>query len=127
MKNQNIYLVAHYVMKPRPGVKTNVKGWMEDSSNLQYDESVEITRGLKKNSNTAKIILNFSNKTVERNGFNSDRDFKSFFKYFFEGYHQYMTAVMKNLDPAFMEEIVSELEAELKEKEAQQSQEEVAG
>ena len=120
----NIYLVAHYSMKPRPGVNTSVKGWMENQENLQYDEKVEITRGLKKDSNNAKIILNFSTKSVDRNSFNQDRDFKKLFKYFFGGYHQYMTAVMKNLDPAFMDEIVAELEAELKAKEAESPKEE---
>lgn len=121
MSNKNIYLVAYYTMKPRAGVKTNVKGWMEDPANLQYDEKVEITRGLKKNSNTAKIILDFSTKTVTRNGFNSDRDFKKLFKYFFGGYAQYMSTVMIQLDPTWMDAMVNELEAELKEAEAKET------
>lgn len=120
MSNKNIYLVAYYTMKPRAGVKTNVKGWMEDPANLQYDEKVEITRGLKKNSNTAKIILDFSTKTVTRNGFNSDRDFKKLFKYFFGGYAQYMSTVMIQLDPTWMDAMVNELEAELAEAEAKE-------
>lgn len=105
--------MALYTIKPRPGVKTQKAGWMNDTSNLQYDEKVEITRGLKKNSNTAKILLNLSNKTVERNNFNGDQDFKKLFKYFFGGYHQYMTTVMKQLDPAYMDLIVKELEEEI--------------
>lgn len=119
----NIYLVAHYSMKPRPGVNTSVKGWMENQENLQYDEKVEITRGLKKDSNNAKIILNFSTKSVDRNSFNQDRDFKKLFKYFFGGYHQYMTAVMKQLDPTFMDEIVAELEEEIKQQKEEQPDE----
>lgn len=120
MSNKNIYLVAYYTMKPRAGVKTNVKGWMENPANLQYDEKVEITRGLKKNSNTAKIILDFSTKTVTRNGFNSDRDFKKLFKYFFGGYAQYMSTVMIQLDPTWMDAMVTELETELAEAEAEE-------
>lgn len=118
MSNKNIYLVAYYAMKPRQGVNTSKKGWMQDHNNLQYDEKVEIVRGLKANTNTAKIVLDFSTKTVTRNGFNADRDFKKLFKYFFGGYHQYMTTVMRQLDPEFMDAIVSELEAELKEADA---------
>ena len=125
MKNTNIYLIAHYSMKPRPGVNTSVKGWMENQENLQYDEKVEITRGLKKDSSGAKIILNFSTKTVDRNGFNQDRDFKKLFKYFFGGYHQYMTTVMQQLDPAFMGEIVAELEEEMKQQTAEAPEDEV--
>ena len=117
MKNNQIYLVAYYAMKPRAGVKTNKAGWMKDHNNIQYDEKVEIVRGLKANTNTAKIVLDFSTKTVTRNGFNQDRDFKKLFKYFFGGYHQYMTTVMKQLDPEWMDQVVAELEQEFKESE----------
>ena len=117
MSNKNIYLVAFYAMKPRAGVKTNVKGWMDNPDNLQYDERVEIVRGLKSNTQTAKIVLDFSTKTVTRNNFNQDRDFKKLFKYFFGGYHQYMTTVMKQLDPEWMDAVVTELEQEVKEME----------
>ena len=123
MKQKSIYLAGFYGMKPRAGVKTNVKGWMDNPDNLQYDEKVEITRGVKKSSELAKIIINLSTKTVERNNFNSDRDFKSLFKYFFGGYHQYMTAVMAQLDPEFMSAIVTELEEEMNEVKAEQAAE----
>ena len=114
----DIYLVAFYGMKPRPGVNTSVKGWMNDKNNLQYDEKIEITRGQKKSSLLANVILNLSQKSVQRNTFNDDRDFKSFFKYYFGGYDQYITAVMKQLDPAYLTAILDELEAEMKEAQA---------
>jgi hypothetical protein len=112
-KEKDIYLVGFYSMKPRPGVRTTVKGWMNDQANLQYDEKVEITRGIKNSAMHARIILNLSQKKVERNGFNADRDFKSLFKYFFGGYHQYITEVMKQLDPAYLESVLNELQAEM--------------
>lgn len=115
MNNKNIYLIAFYSMKPRAGVNTSVKGWMDDHNNLQYDEKVEIVRGLKPRTIPAKIVLDFSNKTVVRNGFNQDRDFKKLFKYFFGGYAQYMSTVMIQLDPQWMDAMVEELEAEMKE------------
>ena len=121
MKQKNIYLVASYGMKPRAGVRTSVKGWMNNPENLQYDEKVEITRGIKNSATNARILLNLSTQTVERNSFNSDRDFKSLFKYFFGGYHQYMTAVMAQLDPEFMNTIVAELEAEMDAAKAEQA------
>lgn len=114
LSNKQIYLVAYYAMKPRAGVKTNVKGWMDNPANLQYDEKVEIVRGLKPNTNTAKIIMNFSDKTVTKNGFNGDMDFKKLFKYFFGGYAQYMSTIMIQLDPEWMDAMVNELEAEMK-------------
>ena len=121
----NIYLVAFYGMKPRKGVNTSKKGWMEDKSNLQYDEKVEITRGHKKSSALANVILNLSQKSVERNTFNDDRDFKSFFKYYFGGYDQYITAVMKQLDPEYLTSILDELEAEMKQAESNTHAQEV--
>lgn len=114
----DIYLVAFYGMKPRRGVNTSKKGWMADKNNLQYDEKVEITRGQKKSSSLANVILNLSQKSVERNTFNDDRDFKSFFKYYFGGYDQYITAVMTQLDPTYLTAILDELEAEMKEAQA---------
>ena len=112
-------------MKPRPGVNTSKKGWMNDKNNLQYDEKIEITRGQKKSSSLANVILNLSQKSVERNTFNDDRDFKSFFKYYFGGYDQYITAVMKQLDPAYLTAILDELEAEMKQTEAEKNAQEV--
>ena len=117
--------MAFYTMKPKPGVRTNKAGWMKDTSNLQYDEKVEITRGLKNSSATAKIIINLSNKTVERNGFNDNKDFKGLFKYFFAGYHNYITAVMKQLDQSYLESVLDELEAEMQADQAQNKAETV--
>lgn len=121
----NIYLVAFYGMKPRKGVNTSRKGWMDNKDNLQYDEKVEITRGQKKSSVLANVILNLSQKSVERNTFNDDRDFRSFFKYYFGGYDQYITAVMTQLDPEYLTSILDELEAEMKQAEADKHAQEV--
>jgi len=125
LHNKDIYLVAFYGMKPRKGVNTSVKGWMADKANLQYDEKVEITRGQKKSSALASVILNLSQKSVQRNTFNDDRDFKSFFKYYFGGYDQYITAVMKQLDPEYLTSILDELEAEMQQSESNKHAQEV--
>ena len=113
MSNKNIYLVAFYGMKPRPGVKTNVKGWMADPANITYDERIEISRGLKKNASTAKVVLNLSNKSVDRNTWGTDRSFDEYFKYFFKGYHQYLTTVMTQLDAEYFNKMLDEMQAEL--------------
>ena len=113
LSNKNIYLVAFYGMKPRPGVSTSKKGWMDDKNNITYDERIEITRGLKHSSNTAKVILNLSAKTVDRNSWGTDRSFTDYFKYYFKGYNEYLTAVMAKLDPEYFNTILDELQAEL--------------
>lgn len=112
-KTKNLYLVAFYYAKPRPGIQTHVKGWMNNQDNIQYDERVEITRGLKKDALSAKIILNLKTKTVERNGWNDTPTFDELFKYFFKGYHQYITSVMAQLDPTYFNQMLDEMQAEI--------------
>jgi len=112
-KQQDIYLLGFYSMKPRPGVRTQVKGWMDNLNNITYDENVEITRGKRKHINTAKVVLNLSKKTVEYNGWGTERSFDEYFKHFFKGYHQYITAVMSQLDVEYFNKMLDEMQTEL--------------
>jgi hypothetical protein len=112
-KQQDIYLLAFYHMRPRPGVRTQVKGWMDDLNNITYDENVEITRGKRKHINTAKVVLNLSQKRVEYNGWGTERSFDEYFKHFFKGYHQYITAVMSQLDVEYFNKMLDEMQVEL--------------
>ena len=125
MSNKNIYLVAFYSITPRKGVNTSRKGWMDDKANLQYDERLEITKGLKKNSNVANVILNLTDKTIAKNNFNDNSDFRSFFKYYFGGYHKYISTVMKEIDPAYLEAFLSDMEEEVKAAESKAQDEKV--
>lgn len=117
MNKQNIYLVAQYFMKPKAHVRTHIKGWMNDPNNIRYDEKVEISRGLRNKDINAKIILDLSNKQVHRNSFATDRPFDEIFKYFFANYNEYIIKVMGQLDPVYLDQIVTELEKEIAETE----------
>ena len=86
---------------------------MNNPNNLRYDERVEITRGLKKDSAHSKIILNLSNKTVDKNTWGDNRSFDELFKYFFKGYHQYITQVMTQLDIEYFNKMLDEMQAEV--------------
>ena len=113
MTNKDINLVAFYYARPRPGVATHRAGWMKDPNNIRYDERVEITRGLKKDSAHSKVILNLSQKTVAKNTWHSGRSFDELFKYFFTGYHQYITTVMTQLDAEYFNRILDEMQADI--------------
>lgn len=114
MKKQNIYLVAHYVTRPRDPKKTHIPGYMKDPANLQYDEQVQISTRLRPQDNLmAKVIVNLSTKTVDKNSFNGNKDFNELFKYFFKGYHKYVTEVMSKLDPEYFNQMLDEMQAEL--------------
>lgn len=114
MKKQKIYLIANYVTKPRDPRKTHIPGYMKDPANFQFDEQVQIsTRVRSKDISTAKVIMNLSDKIVDKNSFNSNKDFNELFKYFFKGYHKYVTEVMSKLDPEYFNSMLDEMQAEL--------------
>jgi len=114
MKKQNIYLVAHYFSKPRDPRKTHIPGYMKDPANFRYDEQVQVSTKLRKQDlSTAKVIMNLSDKKVDQNSFNSNRDFDDLFKYFFKGYHKYITEVMVKLDPEYFNQLLDEMQDEL--------------
>jgi fructose-specific phosphotransferase system component IIB len=87
---------------------------MKDPSNHQYDEQVHISTRLRSQDITsAKVIMNLSNKTVEKNSFNTNKEFNELFKYFFKGYHKYITDVMVQLDAEFFNTMLDEMQAEV--------------
>lgn len=104
MSNKSIYLIAYYYLRPARRAITQSKGWMKDNNNLTYDEKVAVSNKLNKNDHAmAKIIIDLANKKVIRNGWGSDLSFDQIFEYFHNGYPQYTTQVMQNLDPAYLE------------------------
>ena len=113
MKKQNIYLVAHYVTKPKDPKKTHIPGYMKDPVNHQYDEQVAIQTKLKSNDVNAKIVMNLSTKTVDTNRFNSNKDFDELFKYFFKGYHKYITQIMTQLDPEYFNQMLDAMQSDI--------------
>lgn len=114
MKKQNIYLVANYLTKPKDPRRTHVPGYMKDPANIRYDEQVQVSTRLRRQDLvTAKVIMNLSNKTVDQNSFNGNKNFDELFKYFFKGYHKYITEVMAKLDPEYFNQMLDEMQAEL--------------
>jgi fructose-specific phosphotransferase system component IIB len=114
MKKQNIYLVAQYLAKPRDPRRTHIPGYMKDPANVRYDEQVQVSNRLRQQDLiTAKIIINLSDKKVEQNSFNGNKDFNELFKYFFKGYHKYITEVMAKLDPEYFNQMLDEMQADL--------------
>jgi Ni,Fe-hydrogenase maturation factor len=115
-KNTSIYLVARYYKKPRDHVNTSKKGWMDNPDNIRWDEKVGFTRGLKSKDQDAQVILNLSDKVVQRNTFNTGKTFDEIFRYFFENYHQYLLPVMQQIDPDYLQALANKLTEELEEK-----------
>ena len=114
MKTKHIYLTAFYLQRPRDPKKTHIKGYITDPNNMIWDENVEISHGLSsKDREYAQVVLDFTEKKVVTNKFNQERDFDKLFKYYFEGYHKYITQVMSQMDPEYLTKMVAEMQAEL--------------
>ena len=114
MKKQSIYLVANYASKPKNPAMTHIAGYIKDPANIRYDEQVHISTRLRsKDISLSKIIINLTTKSVEKNSFNNNKDFNELFKYFFKGYHKYITDIMVKLDAEYFSEMLNELQAEV--------------
>lgn len=105
---KDIFLVATYMQKPKNPHMTVHSGYMLNPENIQLDEQVEFTKGLKaKHEDTAGVILNLQQKTVLRNKYDPEqRDFDILFKYFLHAYPKYVMQVMAQLDMAYLEQFI---------------------
>jgi len=90
-KQKSAFLIAQYFAKPRHPEQTYRSGYMKDESNISWDETVNITSGLKDKDLTSAVILDISNKKVVKNNFNTDKDFDELFDYYFNAQPQEIT------------------------------------
>lgn len=98
MNNKDIYLVAYYSAKPKDPKRTKEAGYITNPENFDYDESINITRGLKtKDSLNAKVILNLTQQQVTKNGWNDNKDFPSLLAHYQEGYPKYINPLIAQL------------------------------
>ena len=98
MKPKHIYLVAYYSAKPKDPKRTKEAGYMKNPANFDYDESINITRGLKaRDQNLASVILNLTEQLVTKNTFNENRDFATLLAHYQEGYPKYINPLIAQL------------------------------
>ncbi len=100
MKQRDIFIVAYYHQKPKDPKRTKEKGYMGNPENIAYDESINITRGIKTRDELgAGVILNLTQQTVVKNSFRSDADFPSLLAHYQEGYPKYINPLLAQLYP----------------------------
>jgi hypothetical protein len=98
LKNNEIYLIAYYSAKPKDPKRTKEAGYITNPDNFDYDESINITKGLKtKDSLNAKVILNLTTQQVTKNSWNNDKDFPSLLAHYQEGYPKYINPLIAQL------------------------------
>lgn len=107
---RELHLVATYIKHPRPGVNASRKNVYGNAENYQYDEKIEFTRGIKsRDLSNAGIILNLNRKSVVKNSHDpAQRDFGALFKYFLEGYPEYVARAMSELDVEYLKQFLPE-------------------
>ena len=114
MSNNSIYLIATYAMKPKAHVNTSRAGWMKDPENIRWDEGMTVTRGLKKRDIVSGgIILNLTQRSVEKDTRKTEKNYHELFRYFFNNYNRQLFPVMAQVDPAYLQEVAAEMQAEL--------------
>ncbi len=100
MKNRDIYIVAYYHQKPKDPHRTTEKGYINNPENISYDESINITRGIKtRDQLNAGVILNLTKQLVIKNSFKSEADFPSLLAHYQEGYPKYINPLLAQLYP----------------------------
>jgi len=95
MKNRHV--VVRYAMKPRKGVHTNQKGWMDDDKNVQWDETFGMTVGLKqKDLLEAQVILDIDDHKIVKNWKSDNNEtFETLLEYYLKNYTEYMADFIK--------------------------------
>lgn len=95
---QDIYLLAKYVSRPKNSKLTSHKGYVTNSDNLDYDEQVIVTRGLKnKDKQYCQVILNLTKEEVIKRT-SKELTFEKLFEYFFENYADYIDSSVNKLN-----------------------------
>lgn len=103
MKNQDFHIVAQYFRKPRNPNKTAQKGYMSNPDNFFYEESVNITRGLKtKDRDRAELIINLNQQQVIRNSKGEGETFEQLLYYFQKNYPDDINPVLAYIYPEEM-------------------------
>lgn len=94
MKNKKLYLTATYYRVPAAGVNSSQKDFGKNDNNWTFNEQVEIVRTLKRRDQTmANIILNISDKKVEKCNMRENVGYAELYRYFKTNYPQYFSHI----------------------------------
>jgi hypothetical protein len=100
LANLNIYLVAQYVASPKDPTQTAQSGYITNPDNIEWDERIYITRGLRDKDAKMNVILNLTEQKIVKNSFNTDKTFEEVFTHFYEGYAEYIDDSVNKLNEA---------------------------
>ena len=82
--------MAQYVAKPKDPKQSSQPGYMSNPDNIQWDERMYVSQGLRKKDQQMNVILDLTEEKIIKNSFNSGKSFEDIFKYFYENYGDYI-------------------------------------
>jgi hypothetical protein len=100
MANRNIYLVAKYTGRPKDPRQTAKAGYMTNPDNIEYEEQVYITRGLRDKDTQNHVVLNLTEEKIVKNTFNTGVSFEEILAHYVEGYADYINDSVNALNEA---------------------------
>ena len=84
------YVLISYTVIPRDAKVTHIRGWRDSPNATQYNESIGFKNNIKTNDlQTAKLILNTKNKTIEKNSFGQIVSYDQALEYLKKHYPKY--------------------------------------
>jgi len=87
------YVIITYSIIPRDTNITGIKGWRDIPNATQYNESIGFKNNIKPNDlQTAKMILDTRNKTLEKNSFDKIVTYDQAMEYLTKHYPKYFPA-----------------------------------
>ena len=96
-KNQNIFLMATYVARPKNPRQTSRAGYMKDPDNIEYDEHLSMTKGFKDKYLSNHVILDLTEQKLVKNSFNTNRNFEELFEHFMKNYEEHIKSSIQKL------------------------------
>ena len=92
--------MAQYVAKPKNPRQSSQPGYMSNPDNIQWDERMYISQGLRKKDHQMNVILDLTEEKIIKNSFNSGKSFEEVFKYFYEAYGDYIDDSVNKINEA---------------------------
>lgn len=100
MSNKSIYLVAKYTSHPKDPTQTHKPGYINNPDNMEFQEQLYITRGLRDKDTQNDVVLNLTEEKIVKNTFNSGATFEEILSHYVDGYADYINDSVDKLNEA---------------------------
>lgn len=96
MKIKHRYMLINYIQTAKYPKRTHEKGYWSNPKNIQWDEIVEFSFGLKSRDSTRyNIIIDLDGHAVIKNSMNGEQDFVTLLGYYQEHYSNQIINYLK--------------------------------